>query len=477
MRISIKKGTFILWMLSICFMLACLVELHKVWQSDTIIYGSWSAPAFYLSIVSLLITYLFLYVYKVKIAEFPTVMISLTYLFMFGRVWLNYLGFDSNIYWVLHKLYDPLELQRVGILTVCCTHSLFLGMMCAYRKNNNVQIEKRELEEIDKSSLYSLGIILLLIGIPCRIISDIRSVLATASSGSFTSISASTGMIDDLAFLYVPGLICLMETRTNLRKVIYIILFVYFIIIMSITGDRRYYVSAIVTFGAYIIQKGSLRSHKVKPERMLIIILVATVFLNFLEVVRKIRMGNLTSFFNFITNYGVDVFVLDNVIYDVLVEFGISFYSVVSVVSCIPYYFPYQYGMTFLKTIPSVLPVGFLFGNMFSEASPSTYINQFLSRPVGATMFGDLYANFGIFCIAGVFVFGIILGNLFRGEKAKRQGYQCMKYYTYYYILINLVRCSIFEIFRPMIWCTFIPYCILMLIKRKGVKKIGKINH
>lgn len=470
MQIHIKKETLILWIISLIFMTICIIELKYLWFSDTIIMGKWSAPTFYLSVVSFVINIVFLHRYGVKIVEFPAVMTLLTYLFMFGRVWLNFWGQDKNIYWVLHKLYDDIEMQRVGVLAVCCTHALFIGMISVYKRQiTNISKTEKKSYELNKSLLYSLGLIMLIIGIPCRIITDMQNVISTSLTGSFTSITATTGIIDDLAFLYVPGLICVMESRPNLRKPLFIAIFGYFIIIMAITGDRRYYVSAIITFGAYIIQKESLLGENKNICKLFFIGIIIAIFLNFLEVIRKIRMENLTSFWLFLKKHGTDVFVLDDMLYEILSEFGISFYSVVSIVNCIPKVFPYQYGMTLLKTIPSCIPIGFIVGNIFSEASPSTYVNPYLGKPVGATMFGDLYANFSVYCIFFVFIVGLFLGNLFRKENLNKDGYYCMKYYTYYYILINLVRCSIFEVFRPMVWCTFIPFCILSGLKRCNI--------
>jgi hypothetical protein len=467
MKTTVSKGEALLWIITIIFMIICLVVLAFFWSSDKISSGGWSAPVFYLSVVSLLINAAFLVKYKVKITEFPAVMTLLTYLFMFGRVWLNYLGQDGKIYWVLHKLYEPLEMQRTGIMVVCCVHALFIGMISLYRKKS-----KREFllttSNIDESQLFNLGMILLVIGLPCRIITDIQSVISTSATGNFLSITANAGLIDDLAFLYVPGLICLMESRPAIKKPVIIILAAYFIVIMAVTGDRRYYVSAIVTFGAYMFRKKTGDSNnKVNIGKVILIVLLVALFLNFLEIIRRIRTGNLTDFFGFLGNYGADVFALDGLIYDVFEEFGISFFSVVSIVSCFPSVFPFQYGMTILRTIPSALPIGSLFGDLFSQASPSTYVNPYLGRAVGATMFGDLFSNFGLFCIPAAFLIGLMLGYFFRAEKAAENNYDCVRYYTYYYILINLVRCSLFEVFRPMIWCTFIPFVILSVLRTR----------
>ena len=125
-----------------------------------------------------------------------------------------------------------------------------------------------------------------------------------------------------------------------------------------------------------------------------IMIILGLVFLNFLAVVQKMRVNGLVSLSEFISIYSGDIFALDDVFFDVLSEFGISFFSLASVIEHVPNYLNYQCGSTIIKAIPSVLPFGF-FNSILGVVSPSDYINNYTGLPVGGTLYGDLYANFG----------------------------------------------------------------------------------
>ena len=124
----------------------------------------------------------------------------------------------------------------------------------------------------------------------------------------------------------------------------------------------------------------------------------------------------------------------------------------------------FQYGMTIMKSLPTVLPIGFMLGNILS---PSTIINDYTHLPVGGTLFGDCYADFGFLGFIEIFIAGILLKKLFSVVHYSKGGLSIVLYYTCVSILINLVRCTVMEITRPLIWCTLIPLLLYHLISRR----------
>ena len=151
---------------------------------------------------------------------------------------------------------------------------------------------------------------------------------------------------------------------------------------------------------------------------------------------------------------------------DILTEFGISFFSVVAMMSNVEKILGYQYGMSFIRAIPTVFPIGGIFGNFFDKGSPSTFINAYTGLPVGATIFGDMYANFGYLSILGIIILGIILSTIFN-KGAYSDKFDVVIYYTEFYILINLVRCAFFEIVRPIVWCIITAIFLYQLVLKK----------
>ena len=332
----------------------------------------------------------------------------------------------------------------------------------------NENVERNFIENpLEKSNIvYSTGIILLTIAIPCRLITDFYAIATTASSGNYNTIASQTGLADDFANLLIPAVLCIMVSRPRLTNKIMLVVAAYYVMIMSMTGDRRYYTAGLLALGAFYLSSRKKKG-KIKPFSMVSLIIIAVLLLNFLEILQQARLGNLGGVGSFFSEYSADLFVFDDLLYDVLSEFGISFYSIVAMTDYIPKMMNYQFGLTFLRMIPSVLPIGFLLGDMFELASPSNIVNNFTGLPLGATAFGDLYANFGLFAIPASFFMGVIInliGN--QSNKVNSQMFTVI-YYTSYYIMINLIRCAIFEFYRSIIWTTCIPLLVYMFYSKR----------
>lgn len=462
MHLKMRRKDFFLWTINFIMFITSIVAMFS---SDNIIKENWAEVGFYLSITCIVINIITIVNLRIKISDFRILFIILTYVFMYGRIWLRYLELDDEIFWVLHKFFTDANLQFSSLYVVACTQALFIGLFIKDSFTN----QKKELLYSDKDiyenngQLLLTGYILLIIGIPCRVITDINSIVSTATTGNYNSITVQTGLVDDFAHLFIPGLLCIMETKPKLRRPLLVIIAIYYVAIMSATGDRRYYVAGLLALGACYLSK---REKRIQPIRSIGLVLLGIVFLNFLEIVRVMRLGNLGSVSLFFSNYGAELFMFDDLLFEVLAEFGISFYSVVNIITNIPGYLPYQYGTTLLRCIPSVLPIGWIFGDFFKKASPSTLINQYTGYPVGATMFGDLYANFSYFgSIFSVFL-GMLIYSIFKKKEKNNSLLSNVLYYTSYYILINMVRCTFFEVFRAYIWCIYIPVIIYSLTKR-----------
>jgi len=428
----------------------------------------WSRTISLLSFLMIGIQLYSLNILGYKFYEFQYIFLVLSYIFFFGRIWLQYFKLDIDIFWVLHKYYNLSIMYNTGIYVIFCIEFLFLGMIVKTHCYNFVNLN---IEDIDNISIFYTGITLLIIAVPCRLYTDAYSIFTTSASGSINSIISPTGLVDDLAYLLIPGIICIMEAKSKQKTWIFISVIVYFIIIITKTGDRRYYVAGILALLAYYLLTENKHKKKKYILKIGILIILIAIFLNFLEIIRDIRIGGLVSFSSFIKNYGFNVLKLNNLIWNVLAEFGISFFSVVAVIENVPLYIPFQLGSTFIKSIPSVLPIGNLVGDYFRNASPSTIINEYTGLPVGSTLFGDLFVNFSYYGIFSCFITGIILSKIFNKKKIINNDLKRVLYYSQFYVLINLIRSSFFEIVRPFIWCTIIPIMVYNIynIKKKSI--------
>ena len=81
----------------------------------------------------------------------------------------------------------------------------------------------------------------------------------------------------------------------------------------------------------------------------------------------------------------------------------------------IPNTFDYLRGVSFLGAIPSTIPgTGMFLGDFFKYVSISNTINHLSDGyPVGATRYGDFYANLVSLSFIFIIIFGLIISKIF----------------------------------------------------------------
>ena len=448
----------------LCVFFALLVADWQNILSD----DNWAIKSAILSLVSLGSNIYFFITNNRRIGDFRVIFLIMTYPFMFGRVWIAALGMEKMTSWWLQDYFSTSVLYKTSLFCLCCIQASFLGLFFASEKAERVFRDYLSATVIADHNrtvrLYNTGLILILIAIPCRLITDVHAIIQGLGSRQYGAIEGITGFWDDFAFLLIPGVICIMESRPRSKMKWMLGLSFYFAVVMIMTGDRRYYVTGILALGLYYVNK--MRKTKKKGIGKTIIYTVLVVFgLNFLEVIRSIRNGELGLVSSFLSNYGDRLFDFSTTFVDVFGEFGISFYSAASIVEYIPNSLPFQLGLSIIGSLVTIIPFGNRF--LYSVAEPSNIINSYTHLTVGSSIFGDLYANFGLFAIFFSLILGILLRKWFFYLSKKKTGLSVVLCYTSYYILINLVRSSFLEIVRPFSWCVLIPLVIYNLCNRK----------
>ena len=464
MKIRLKNVQLIGYILNILILIIEVILLLSNWDSRPFT-QNWASIPGMLAIIALGLNILFILQKKVSLFDFRFVFVILAYVFMFGRVWLAQFNVENLASWSVHRFYDPSILYKTSLFALCSIQFLFIGLFSGFRSEENCTFENfYTYTEAEKTHLYNTGVILLIIAVPCRLYTDLFAIISAGATGYYVSIGSITGLWDDFAFLIIPAVLCIAESKESLRRPIIFSVIIYFIVVMSLTGDRRYYVSGILALMMYYLNGHAKK--RIKLSRLIIYGLLAIVFLNLLELIREARNGDLGSIMSFATRYGIKILDFSNVATLTLGEFGLSFYSLASIIEHVPNLLPFQYGLTFLRALPSILPFGDSFG-FLGIASPSAVVNQYTRLPLGGTLFGDLYANFGLFAIIAAYFSGLIIRKYFVNLSNGKSELSCVLYYTSYYILINLVRCTVYEVVRPIVWCTLIPICIYKIMNRK----------
>lgn len=467
--INSKNSFSLAFVLNIAYLLFLTVDLF-VKDSNISNDSNWVQVSIVLLSVSIILNIYFLYSKRIPIWDFRTGFVVLSYLFIYGRVLLAALDLEGESSWLLQDEFTNNEMGRAAFYSLACTQALFVGFFVKGPVVSGSYFNCGSL--VKKPDLLRVAVLCLCITLPCRLITDYEMIIAVSSTGMYTSAVSGVGIVDDFGLLFLPSIICLCEAIPQNRKKIILAVAGYYLIIMALSGDRRYYVTGILSMSCYYWAIRSYREKKrtfFKGVKNVALIYLALVFLNFLEIVRHIRSGDLVSLSSFINSYGLDVLDLSNLFIDVSSEFGISFYSIVLAVKVVSNgLFPLQYGSTFLYSLVTLVPFG---THLVPTAiSPSDIVNASTGLPVGATLIGDMYYNFGSYGIVCSFFLAFFISSFFDKIVKSHHPLSVVLYFTCYYVLINLVRATIVEVARPFVWG------ILMLVFfyniLKGSKKI-----
>lgn len=434
---------------------------------------NWSAQLIVWVVICFVLNILYFVTHLIPLYDFRFVFIVLAYLFMFGRVFYAWQGIEYRASWWLQDSFSSEEMYHACAYALMALQASFVGFFVLQKNTQLQSIRLCSEDEIDPNRirerrvLFRCGVAVLLFGLPSRLFIDLRSVYYSMQTGWYESAGGIVGLVDDLAFLFIPGVLLLLEgiKSTCAKKVLTFSTFAYYLAIMLLTGDRRYYISGLLALGCYYLAR--IKRKKNRVWTYIVIGFICLFVLNFIEIVRHNRYGNLSSIGEFFSKNALSLFDFSNTFDDVITEFGISFYSVVVAIANVPeVLLSYQFGKTFVFSLLSIVPFG---GRLAGAASsPSDYINELVQLPVGATFYGDMYINFGFF-FGMVFsmIIAHFLGRYFISKQAKNDSINYVLYFSGFYILINLVRASIYEVTRPFVWGILIITVVYRFFKRK----------
>ncbi len=455
--LSIKPLTLLNYLVLCVLMVFAWTQWGRVLDSET-----WS---WFITIISILLLgyqLLYLKILKVSFYDFRIWYMILSNLFMFGRIYVNVLDYD-NILSSWSVFYSNDTLLNTALYVLVFHQAIFTGLNLCQKKGTYEYFHTK----IKKSStkIFKCGLLLMFIGLPCRIITDLYAVRSVQSTGSYSSIQVTSGLIEDFAIIFVPAVVYILVSRQLEKKIarcLFLVVIGYFVIEMILTGDRRYQI-----IGCIVITLCYMKTYsdKILSVRTVLIIAAGFLGLNIIYQLRKVRGGNLTGIVDFVKGM-IDNWGSSNILLETLTEFGISFYSVVGIVKNIPSVIGFQKGLGFYGAIPSILPIGFIAGDFFKTVSISNTINAMEQRPMGATLIGDFYANFGWISIPLVIVFGYLMMRMILLHR-KDEIYVQANYFSMMYIFMNLIRSSFYEIVRPAFVVLVLPMLVLYLIKKK----------
>ena len=418
-------------------------------------------------IASLIINMIgFVFIKKVKYVDIGLIFVLCSYLFMFGHVFLKAFNLKTTLTWNPSIYFDETVKFHAGVYAVVCLTLISCGCMMI---NPTKKIITNVADESQRRRIIaSSGWIFLIVGLIANVITFGKVILATLASNSYASYTSAntSGFADDLAYLLVPGILYLFCSRTlTKRKRSFLLLtsITYFVATMVFSGSRKTQLFAILTI--ILCYLWTRDRTKLNAKAILLLCITGVLFINLIYVIRENRFDLATIIPKYFESLGSLKF-LSAIIGETFAEAGLSFYSVVAIVGNVPSVFSFEYGMTIVRTIPSILPIGWLVGDFFNKAASSYVINKYTGLPVGTSMLGDFYWNWGIVggAIAAL-IFGVVISKI--SKRIESDIRKETLYFSMLYILLIGIRAGIFELFRPLVMVTLVPAIIQKIILRK----------
>lgn len=395
-----------------------------------------------------------------------------SWLFMFGQVWLIGLGRAEYLFYPLLLRYDTAAITEAAAFALCYLQALFLGLtgsQYVLAPGPRMALEVPSGRALRLST--SIGTALVLFALPFRLSEDYRNVVSAQASGSFLSVTTSSGAADDLGKLLVPGLLALIvgaRHQPGPRRLYLLAGAGYHLAVMVLSGDRRYAMTALLALGlGYVASLGLKRSWRILASSAV----AGLLLLNVLAYIRSIRQGGLTSLGAVMRDAPAQLVALNPVV-ESLSEFGVSLMSVVLAVIYVPDIVPYQSGFSYLGALGTLLPIGWL-GDNAESVSVGDTLAQLDGHPVGASQAAELFANFGWWGLLGGLFLGRVLSWTFAKARSLASPINIVVYYSLFYILLNLVRAAFVEVLRASILVS-IPVIVLAAVLRQAeTRRVG----
>lgn len=411
---------------------------------------------------------------KIKYYDFRLVFICLQYVFIFGRIYLHALGLDTNIFWNLFLKYSEVAQYKAAVYGCLYSQAIFTGLFA--NTQDSLQVNDNSISRDTMNSgnkLAFVGFMLVLISFPFKFQNDMVAIAMQRAASGYVSITATNGMLYAIGMLLPVGVIYLVCSDTiskHLKRVVLVALIGYMAVVMIFSGDRRYAVTAMIAITFCLLRKYEVR---LNLRKIIPVVILTMVLLMSLAAIRNGRgrtIATLSDFYQLL----MSAFSESNMLYETLAEFGLTFFIYASAFQYVPEVVPYKLGITYVAAPLTIIPMsGLLFPDLQTSISAHMDLKQITGDPLGAALGQEIFCNFGYFSPIFAIIAGIIINKVMR-MKSKMKSSELAKYYSLYYLLLNLVRSSTTEILRMAAYAVILPAILGVvyenIARRKGVR-------
>ena len=413
--------------------------------------------------------------YNIKLINTLSFFLVLSHVFNFGNFYLK--AFSKEQYYIFFSDWFTGDIQgkaKTGFWALAMIQALYTGI-CLYLSRGDFAYSDFRMcwdkdEESINKAIHFAGLVMLVISLPCRLYWDINQVLLGQASNGYIGGFSQSGLIDDIAVLFAPALICIMyATRKEKRKckIIFLNYMIYTVIIMTLSGARRAYITSLLAMFVFYYETFMNTQDKERKRGVLsfiLIVLIGIITLNFMTLIRDFRHSGL-SFANILTDHLADLLSLD-FFWNIFGEFGLTGIPLYYAHQIFPTEVPFYYGMNAVMSIVFILPIGWLLKYKFATTRLMEQIHShgiYTHTGLGSSLLCELYSDFGyltpLFAImTGYFIasFGATNGGINGTSNVKLVMRYCLSI-----VIINYARGSTSEIFRNGGYVIIAVYCLV----------------
>lgn len=458
MKLSLKQCTS--GVLNFIVFLICMFYMLLSWNK-AVTYEGWAVEIAIVSVTLLLYQLATMKSIKCNLYSMIPWFTVLNYIFIFGRIYLKALGYERQLGWNLFLMYSHKDAYHAALYCLCYIQGMFTGMV--FFRTSKINNAKLVINNFCNNS-KQIGIILLIFTLPFRIYCDVVQIIAQRISGGYVAVVEINGVVGAIAQLFPISIIYLIASnniRDRQEKIIYLSYCVYSLVIMMLSGDRRYALIGMLAVTLCYVRKKEV---KINIKRLILFIIVAILGLSLLTAIRRMRetgAGSLKAL-----NEALIISISeDNIFYELFNEFGLTFYTYMLAFKNIPLVIGYKYGLSYVYAVLSVIPGAYRFANS-SIMQNNIYqtIYKIENQALGGAFGQELYGNFGLFAPVVAIFAGYLIQKI-AGNDDNNIESTLVKYYSLFYFFINLVRASLAEIVRILFYYFIVIWIINKIFK------------
>lgn len=462
LQVSVKKIISILLLvleiipIAFLFILSKEKNIHNVMVQIGII-----------ALICFMLSFASVRLYKKRMTAFVYFIIFI-YIFSFGQCFMSIVGSElkDSVFAVSAGFFSNDSLKKSSAFVLVCVLATCIGYIvtCSRKESRQIYFNYNCVDKEEKARI--VGWILLCIGSIPTIIILYKDYIVLKTYGYGSTLEAPTGiyrLLTIISGLFVSGLLLLFCFEKKHRKLLYVIIVLYWV--GQLAGGSRI---AVFRTAIVFLLIEDLYLKKMTRKRWILAFVIGLSGVLVLSLVSSIRN------YLFISDSVGDLIVKsfqklweNNFVSSAVNEMGNTQLINSVVIDKCPSEVPYNYGLTYVKMILAILPNIFEI-SMDGVDATFTPFYTLTESGMGASYISELYWNFGYFAILISIVFGIFLSRLdYRFEKMcnnrdMNPAELFLLVYLLYYVIF-LVRSEAIGVGRSFVYYGVLPYGIIKL--------------